>query len=147
MPGPRMKGRNAPDHRVPLTPQMLAVLEQLKPFRRQCGYLFPRQHEGQPISDMSLTNALKNMGWYERTTVHGLRSAYRDWAAEETSFPFELCEQVLAHKVGNAVSRAYQRGDQLERRRELMEAWNLYCDGDSADNVVDFTTAAPSKGS
>jgi hypothetical protein len=56
-------------------------------------------------------------------TVHGFRSAFRDWAGERTHFPREIAEAALAHLVGDAVERAYRRGDALEKRRELMEAW------------------------
>jgi integrase len=60
-------------------------------------------------------------------TVHGFRSAFRDWAAEMTSFPHEVCEQALAHTVGSAVERAYRRTDMFEKRRQLMEAWGAFC--------------------
>jgi integrase len=61
------------------------------------------------------------------TTVHGLRSSFRDWAAEMTHFPREAAEMALAHRVGDAVEAAYRRGDMLEKRRKLMEAWAAYC--------------------
>ena len=60
-------------------------------------------------------------------TVHGFRSAFRDWAAERTSFPRELAEKALAHAVRNKVEAAYQRGDLFDKRRKLMDAWALYC--------------------
>jgi integrase len=60
-------------------------------------------------------------------TVHGFRSTFRDWAAESTSFPREIAEASLAHTVGSAVERAYQRGDMFEKRRKLMDAWADYC--------------------
>jgi integrase len=69
-------------------------------------------------------------------TVHGFRSAFRDWAGEETSFPREIAEQALAHAVGDATERAYRRGDALERRRKLMEAWATYCAPTEGSNVV-----------
>ena len=56
-------------------------------------------------------------------TIHGFRSAFRDWAGDETDFPRELAEAALAHAVGDAVERAYRRSDALERRRPLMNAW------------------------
>lgn len=62
-------------------------------------------------------------------TVHGFRSTFRDWVAEQTSFPSEVIEMALAHKVGDAVVRAYMRTDQFEKRRALAEAWAAYCDG------------------
>jgi len=67
---------------------------------------------------------LKRMG--VDATSHGFRSSFRDWAAEQTSFPREVCEAALAHTVENKVEAAYRRGDLLEKRRELMEAWANY---------------------
>ena len=61
-------------------------------------------------------------------TVHGFRSSFRDWAAEETSFPREVAEAALAHVVGDATERAYRRGDALEQRRRLMTAWAEFLD-------------------
>ena len=62
-------------------------------------------------------------------TVHGFRSSFRDWAREETSFPREVAEAALAHTVGNAIERAYRRGDALEKRRRLMDAWAEFVGG------------------
>ena len=70
-------------------------------------------------------------------TVHGFRSTFRDWAAECTSFPSEVVEMALAHTVGNAVERAYRRGDLFDKRRRLMDAWAEYClHGKAAADVV-----------
>jgi integrase len=60
-------------------------------------------------------------------TTHGFRSTFRDWAAERTNFPREIAEKALAHKVGDETERAYQRGDLLDKRRKLMDAWARYC--------------------
>jgi integrase len=68
--------------------------------------------------------------------VHGFRSAFRDWCGEETSFPREIAEQALAHATGSAVELSYRRGDALEKRRVLMDAWAAYCEPQSASNVV-----------
>ena len=62
-------------------------------------------------------------------TVHGFRSAFRDWASEETSYPREVAEQALVHVIENAVERAYRRSDLFDKRRELMNAWETYCLG------------------
>ena len=61
-------------------------------------------------------------------TVHGFRSTFRDWASETTSFPHEVCEQALAHAIGNKTEAAYRRGDLFEKRRKLMDAWAAYCE-------------------
>jgi integrase len=69
-------------------------------------------------------------------TVHGFRSSFRDWAGEATSFPRELAEAALAHVAGDATERAYRRGDALEKRRALMEAWAAFCEPRADSNVV-----------
>jgi len=69
-------------------------------------------------------------------TVHGLRSTFRDWAAETTSFPNHVIEMALAHSVSDAVEAAYRRGDLLEKRRKLMEAWATYCERPASAEVV-----------
>ena len=69
-------------------------------------------------------------------TVHGFRSAFRDWAGERTHFPREVAEAALAHLVGDAVERAYRRGDALEKRRKLMDAWASFLEQKARGNVV-----------
>lgn len=71
----------------------------------------------------------------EPYTVHGFRSAFRDWVAEQTSFAGEVAEAALAHTIPNKVEAAYLRTDFLEKRRKLMDAWGAYCAGGSF-NVV-----------
>jgi integrase len=75
-------------------------------------------------------------------TAHGFRSSFRDWCGEETHFPREIAEAALAHAVGNEVEAAYRRGDALEKRRGLMEAWADYLEGKVADNVLPFGRAS-----
>jgi integrase len=59
--------------------------------------------------------------------VHGFRSSFRDWAAEQTSFPAEIAEMALAHVVGSKVEQAYRRTDMFAKRRQLMDAWARHC--------------------
>ncbi len=82
---------------------------------------------------MTLTKALRDMG--REVTAHGFRSTFRDWVAEQTTWPAELAEAALAHVVGDKTVAAYQRGSMLEKRRELMAAWADYCEGASHGNV------------
>jgi integrase len=70
----------------------------------------------------------KDVAGDETITVHGFRSAFRDWAAERTNFPREVAEMALAHAIPSAVEAAYRRGDLLLKRAELMEAWAEYCE-------------------
>lgn len=130
IPAERMKTRKA--HRVPLSPQALAVLEEAKAIRRG-DYIFPNG-KGVALSDMALTKTLRDMGL--DCTAHGFRSSFRDWAAEQTSMPGEIAEAALAHAVSSAVEAAYKRTDFFDRRRELMDAWGRFATGQSSGNVV-----------
>jgi integrase len=69
-------------------------------------------------------------------TIHGFRSTFRDWAAERTNFPREVAEMALAHAIPSAVEAAYRRGDLLEKRRRLMDAWAQFCSTTTPDNTV-----------
>ena len=118
VPAARMKGGK--EHRVPLTDEMLAILEPLQAMASE--YVFEGQKRHQPLSNMSMLMLLRRMQ-QDSYTVHGFRSTFRDWAAEEANAPRELAEAALAHQVGSDVERAYARSELLERRRALMERW------------------------
>jgi integrase len=132
VPARRMKA--GVEHRVPLTPRMLAILATVEPMRRDDDLVFPGTRYGSPLSDMTLAALLKRMK--HKVTVHGFRSAFRDWAGSATAFPRELAEEALAHVIGSKVERAYRRQDALERRREMMIAWERFCDPPAGGNVV-----------
>ncbi|MBP0614297.1 tyrosine-type recombinase/integrase [Jiella mangrovi] len=132
IPAERMKTGKA--HRVPLSARAVEILRTMKATAVN-DLVFPGQRTGRPLSDMSLAKALKSAGSGE-FTVHGFRSSFRDWVAEETNFQREVAEAALAHSVGDAVERAYRRGDALEKRRKLMDAWAGYCMARFADNIV-----------
>jgi integrase len=123
IPAPRMKGGRV--HRVPLPAACLKVLEQVKPLRTSGDYIFPGQRRGKPLSHIAMAKVLERLE--VDATVHGFRSAFRDWAGNETHFPREICESALAHSVGDETERAYRRSDALEKRRELMIAWAQFC--------------------
>jgi len=76
---------------------------------------------------MAMLELLRGLEEASHYTVHGFRSTFRDWVAECTEFPRELAEAALAHVLSNKTEAAYQRGDMLEKRRRLMEAWASYC--------------------
>jgi integrase len=118
VPATRMKAGR--EHRVPLTDRALAILADLKEIRTS-EYVFPGLKRGRPLSNMALEAVLRRMN--VEATVHGFRSAFRDWAGERTHFPREIAEAALAHLVGDAVERAYRRGDALQKRGALMVAW------------------------
>ena len=124
IPGERMKAGR--EHRVPLSTSALALLDAMP---RLGAIIFPGRKRDTQLSDMSLTAVLRRM---ERNdiTVHGFRSTFRDWCAESVgnSFPREVCEHALAHSLPDKVEAAYRRGDLLEKRIVLMQAWADYCE-------------------
>ena len=125
VPAARMKA--AREHRVPLSGAALAVLKAVAPLRDDTrgGWVFPGARAGRPLSNMAFLMLLRRMGRGD-LTAHGFRSTFRDWAAE-TGQPADVAEAALAHTLGNKVQAAYQRGDLLERRRKLMDAWAAFC--------------------
>jgi len=133
VPAHRMKARR--EHRVPLSGSAMAVLEPLQK-ARVSEFVFPGQKSDRPLSNMALAMLLRRMK-IENATPHGFRSSFRDWAGDETAFPREIAEGCLAHVIGNSTERAYRRGDALEKRRALLEAWQNYCcTAPSQENVV-----------
>lgn len=131
IPGERMKAGR--EHRVPLSAAAMAVLAGL-PHDARDKRVFP-------VSNMAMLMLLRRMGRAD-LTVHGFRSAFSDWAAEQTTAPSEVREMALAHAVGDKVEAAYRRGDLFEKRRQLMDAWAKYCESqEPTDNVLAFAQA------
>ncbi|MAS05261.1 MAG: integrase [Ahrensia sp.] len=125
IPADRMKAGKM--HRVPLSDHAVAILQGMKKLRIS-RYVFPGKKVNAPLSDMTLSKALKTAAG-EGFTVHGFRSSFRDWVSEETDFQTEVAEAALAHTTGDTVERAYRRGDVLAKRREMMAAWAEYVGG------------------
>lgn len=123
VPAQRMKGGK--EHRVPLSGEALAVLNELEKLRRDDDLVFPGLKKGQHLSNVTMLTLLKRMN-HVGVTVHGFRSTFRDWAAERTAFPREVAEGALAHAIESAVEAAYRRGDLFEKRTKLMEAWSKF---------------------
>jgi integrase len=123
IPPERMKGRR--EHRVPLSTPACALLEQTPPEHRG-GYVFPNAtRPGRPTTVIALWRLAQELT-DGATTVHGLRSTFRDWAAEQTDFPREVAEMALAHIIGDGAELAYRRSDLLRKRQALMEAWAAF---------------------
>jgi integrase len=118
---PATRTKAGAEHRVPLSARAVEILRALP---REGALVFPGT-EGKPFSDVALLSHLYALR--PGTTTHGFRSSFRTWASEQTHFPHEVCEAALAHKVPDAVVRAYRRTDFFERRRKLMQAWASYC--------------------
>jgi integrase len=146
IPAERMKAER--EHRVPLTAEALALLESL-PRMAGSDFVFFAP-KGGALSDMSISAVMRRMqeaevkagraGWLDprskRPAVpHGLRSTFRDWAAE-AGIERDMAEMALAHNVGSEVERAYRRSDMLERRRALMALWGQFLRGEKAGAVI-----------
>jgi len=138
IPAERMKLKK--EHRVPLSDEAIRLLESL-PRISNSRYTFPASHGGR-MSHTLLTRLIRNLhesvicvggkGYIDPKqnkviSTHGFRSTFRDWAAETTSHPWEVCEHALSHKLPDKVEAAYQRGDLLAKRSRLMAEWSLYC--------------------
>jgi integrase len=122
VPCERMKGGR--EHRVPLTPAALAILAGMAAVRVN-DFVFPGR-TGAGLSSSSLAICLNHTMGRADITTHGFRATFKTWAGERTGFPRELAEVALAHRIGDETERAYQRGDLLEKRRKLMDAWATF---------------------
>jgi integrase len=155
IPGTRMK--MGKEHRVPLPARAVALLKAL-PRVDGNPLVFPAARGGQ-LSDMTLSATMKRMheaevakggaGFIDRTSrrpavPHGLRSTFRDWVAERTTFPGEMAEVALAHRISNAVEASYRRGDMIERRRRMMAEWADFIAGEGSvvGNIVSLVAAS-----
>ncbi|MCB1470488.1 MAG: integrase arm-type DNA-binding domain-containing protein [Rhizobiaceae bacterium] len=135
VPGERMK-RGLP-HRVPLSPEALAVVERMQGLDADLVFPGPkrdRKGKAQPQSVMVFKALLKRMK-QDDITVHGFRSTFRDWCSESAHAEREVAEAALSHATGNEVERAYARSDLFKRRRTLMETWGRYATGKAGDVV------------
>lgn len=131
VPAERMKARR--QHRVPLSSAAVALFRAAASVKRSGTDLIFPAGSGNALSDMTLTKVLRDMK--APCTVHGFRSTFRDWAAEQTSLPGEVAEAALAHTVPKAVEAAYRRTDFFDKRRELMDAWASFANGRGAEIV------------
>lgn len=142
-PAERMK--NGKEHRQPLCPRAVELLRD----RLHGEYVFKGRAEGRPLSNMAMLALIKRMNeereaqgkakWMDprvnrEIVPHGFRSSFRDWSAERTSYPREVCEMALAHSIGNEVEAAYRRGDLLDKRHSLMNDWQRFCDTPAAES-------------
>ena len=141
IPKERMKAEK--EHRVPLSEPAIELLKSIQVHTESQGYIFPAPRGDGMLSDMSLTALIKRMheqkfkenglGYIDPKqnrviTTHGFRSTFRDWSADKTDYPREVCEHVLAHKLPDEVEAAYLRGAYLQKRKGLMNEWAKFCD-------------------
>ncbi len=122
---PKERMKNKKEHKVPLTERCLEILQEIKPISGKSELVFPSSiNWTKQMSDMTLTKALRRLG--HSCTIHGFRSSFRNWTAEQTSYPRDVCEMALAHSLKDKVEAAYKRTDLLEKRRLLMNDWAGY---------------------
>ena len=127
IPAARMKARRT--HRVPLSHQALRVLSAARRLADESVLVFPAA-SGRPLNDASLSRLCSELDL--GCVPHGMRSSFRDWAAERSDAPREVCELALAHVHSDRVERAYRRTDLFDRRRGLMQEWADYIRPSSA---------------
>ena len=133
IPADRMKAGK--EHRVPLSDAAIAELQQARAMALRLDeyLLFPTTRPGRPLSDMTLAAVLKRMN--VPVTVHGMRSTFRDWAEEATSFPHEVKEAALAHTIRNKAEAAYRRTDLFEKRCKMMATRAAFVTADAGKFV------------
>lgn len=126
---PKARMKSGREHRVPLSPRAVEILRHVWPTSdKDDAYIFRGNGKAGCLSNMAMTMCLRGQ-FAAKYTVHGFRSAFRDWTGDETDFAREIAEAALAHVIGDKAEQAYRRGDALERRRKLMEAWADYLVG------------------
>ena len=135
IPAGKMKAKA--EHRVPLSREAMKVLECAALVRGESPLISPSSlKRAKPMSEMTLTKLLRDVGLGEKTVPHGFRSSFRTWAGELTNTPTPVIELCLAHTVGTAVEQAYARTDLLQKRQRLMQAWGRYVTGEARPDVV-----------
>jgi len=132
IPANRMKARK--EHQVPLGKRSLEIIEIAQSLDKDSIYLF--SNKGRPLSNMTML--LLTRKFAQNKTVHGFRSTFRDWVAEETEHSAEVAEMALAHTISSQTEAAYRRGNLIERRRRLMNDWESYCLTGAWGNVLTF---------
>ena len=131
IPARRMKGKV--EHVVPLSDRAMSLLNDAKQLNAE-GLIFPGQKAGRPMSDMTMSKLVKELGF--DTHVHGFRTSFRVWVQEQTNTPFEVAERALAHQTANKVVAAYARSDLFDKRRVLMETWGRFLSSNGSNVVL-----------
>jgi integrase len=148
VPPGRMKG--GIEHRVPLCARAIEILKKMQQVRESEFVFSARKHGAKRspsagLSPSALKKVLIRMS-VTNATVHGFRSSFRDWCGDCTHYPREVMEAALAHVIENKAEAAYRRGTALQKRRELMRAWELFCGAPPAANVIPLRTEVPAYG-
>ena len=143
VPGARMKAGR--EHRVPLPERAIEILQAMPREGDGKGFVFPGAKARQPLSNMAMAELLKGMNG-NGYTVHGFRSTFRDWTAEQTNYPREIAEAALAHVLKDKTEAAYQRGDLLEKRARLMRDWAAFCSRPPLARTIGSDAVTPIRG-
>jgi integrase len=140
---PKGRMKMAVEHRVPLSDPTLAILKAQHEARGESPnpHVFPGRPM-KPLSNMSMAMLLRRLG-VDGVTVHGFRSAFRNWATEVDKTEYTTAERCLAHIAGSSAAVAYDRSDRLDLRRPIMSAWANFICGDAVSNVVALRAARP----
>jgi integrase len=134
IPAERMKMKKA--HAVPLSDAALTLLKPLYD-QRTSQFVFPGQKPNRPLSNMAILMLFRRHG-VENVTAHGMRSTFRNWAHDLTSFHPKIAEQALAHRNPDRVEAAYLRSTAFQKRAQLMQAWATYCEGGQSGDILQF---------
>jgi len=142
IPHSRMKNLGR-DQRVPLAGRALVIARELSAGRAPEAPVFGNHRPINPnaIRKSVLPKLLKAIGHEAPAVTHGFRLCLKDWCHETTSFPYEVVEQALGHRIKSTVERSYRRSDLFERRRALMAAWDRYCSGEAIAEVIELPAA------
>ena len=134
-------------HTVPLSDAAVKIVKRMQRDGDGSPWLFPGAREGRPLSNMAMLELVRGMGTKnaggEPVTVHGFRSSFRQWAAEQTSYPREVAEHALAHRLPDKVEAAYQRSTMVDKRRALMVDWAAYVSSRPRRNQASTARSRP----
>jgi integrase len=135
IPASRMKADK--EHVVPLSDRCMAILAEVRAAQPSVAYVFQGRRAGKPLSENTFAKLARDQG-FGHLTAHGFRSTFKDWASEVSSFANEVSEMALAHAIDSKVEASYRRGDLLDKRRDLMEAWADYASGKAPGGIIDL---------
>ncbi len=138
VPGERTKSGRV--HRVPLSPRAMALIQEY--IEVGSGWVFPGHKKGSHLSNMAMLTVVKKRMARSGLTVHGFRSTFRDWCAEQTSYPSDVAEMALSHVVDDKTEAAYRRGDLFSKRERLMRDWSRYCEKPKRSKVATLRRAS-----
>lgn len=145
IPAERMKAGK--EHKVPLPTQLQDIIrDSMGPGQSLNDYIFVGLKKNAPLSTAAMTYLLKRLNFGDVATVHGFRSSFRMWAAEQTNYPREVCEQALAHKLLDKVEAAYMRSDFLQKRKLLMQDWANFITSQLTQDEINIHTIAVKEG-